>query len=131
MPRGSNACGYSNGFLPVSILLRACTSRLSGVQTAGEGIVHTRHPTFVIKSNSPRRTVGRLLLAKQLRSPRAIDRMTDYVRHGYARNMEMLADEMLAICADAEAWREKKESREAQAKYNEYLYGRRGESEDE
>ena len=71
------------------------------------------------------------LLAKQLRSPRAIDRMTDYVRHGYARNMEMLADEMLAICADAEAWREKKESREAQAKYNEYLYGRRGESEDE
>ena len=71
------------------------------------------------------------LLAKQLRSPKAIERMTDYVRHGYARNMEMLADEMLAICADMEAWREKKESREAQAKYNAYLYRCRYENEDE
>ena len=65
------------------------------------------------------------IMAKQLKSPRAIDRMTAYVRHGYARNMEMLADEMLAICADAENWREKKESQEAQAKYNAYLYERR------
>ena len=65
------------------------------------------------------------LLARQLKSPRAIDRMTDYVRHGYARNLEMLADEMLAISADADAWREKKESQEAQAKYNAYLYNRR------
>ena len=65
------------------------------------------------------------IMAKQLKSPRAIDRMTDYVRHGYARNMEMLADEMLAISADADAWREKKESQEAQAKYNAYLYNRR------
>ena len=65
------------------------------------------------------------IMAKQLKSPKAIDRMTAYVRHGYARNMEMLADEMLAICADAENWREKKESQEAQAKYNAYLYERR------
>jgi hypothetical protein len=64
-------------------------------------------------------------MAKQLKSPKAIDRMTAYVRHGYARNMEMLADEMLAICADTENWREKKESQEAQAKYNAYLYERR------
>ena len=73
------------------------------------------------------------IMAKQLRSPRAIDRMTAYVRHGYARNMEMMADEMLAICADAENWREKKESQEAQAKYNAYLYERRmrnGDSDD-
>ena len=54
------------------------------------------------------------IMAKHLRSPKAIDRMTAYVRGGYARNMEMLADEMLAISADAEAWREKKESQEAQ-----------------
>jgi hypothetical protein len=39
--------------------------------------------------------------------------------------MEMLVDEMLAICADTENWREKKESQEAQAKYNAYLYERR------
>ena len=64
------------------------------------------------------------LMAKHLKSPKAIDRMTDYVRHGYARSMEMLADEMLAISADAEAWREKKESQEDQAKYNAYLYDR-------
>ena len=65
------------------------------------------------------------LMARQLGSPKAIDRMTAYVRHGYARNMEMLVDEMLAICADTENWREKKESQEAQAKYNAYLYERR------
>ena len=65
------------------------------------------------------------IMARQLKSPKAIDRMTAYVRHGYAQNMEMLADEMLAICADTENWREKKESQEAQAKYNAYLYERR------
>ena len=64
------------------------------------------------------------LMAKQLKSPRAIDRMTEYVRHGYARSMEMLADEMLAISADADAWREKKESEDAQEKYNAYLNSR-------
>ena len=71
------------------------------------------------------------IMAKQLRSPKAMERMTAYVRGGYARSMEMLADEMLAISADAEAWREKKESQEAQAKYNAYLYQRRMESENE
>ena len=71
------------------------------------------------------------IMAKQLRTPKAIDRMTAYVRHGYARNMEMLADEMLAISADAEAWRDRKESQETQAKYNAYLYGRRLKGDDE
>ena len=64
------------------------------------------------------------LMAKQLKSPRAIDRMTEYVQHGYARSMEMLADEMLAIRADADTWREKKESEDAQEKYNAYLNSR-------
>ncbi len=71
------------------------------------------------------------MMAKHLGAPKAIDRMTDYVRHGYARNMEMLADEMLAIRADADAWREKKESREAQAGYNAYLYSRRMENDED
>lgn len=71
------------------------------------------------------------VMAKQLGSPKAMDRMISYLRHGYAKSVEMLADEMLAICDDAQAWREKKESQEAQAKYNAYLYYRRMEKEDE
>ena len=62
------------------------------------------------------------LMARQLKSPKAIDRMTSYVYQARPRNEEMLVDEMLAICADIEAWREKKESQEAQAKYNARLY---------
>ena len=65
------------------------------------------------------------LLAKQLGSPRAIDRMTSYIYQARPRSMEMLADEMLAICDEIAAWREKKESQEAQARYNAYLYYRR------
>ena len=62
------------------------------------------------------------LMARQLKSPKAIDRMTSYVYQARPRNEEMLVDEMLAICADIETWCEKKESKEAQAKYNARLY---------
>ncbi len=62
------------------------------------------------------------LLARQLKSPRAIDRMTSYVRQARPRSEEMLVDEMLAICAEIDAWREKKASREAQASYSAMLY---------
>ena len=61
------------------------------------------------------------LLAKQLGSPRAIDRMAGYLYRARPASMEMIADEMLAICADAEAWRGKKESLEAQERYNAWL----------
>ena len=71
------------------------------------------------------------LMAKQLKSPKAIDRMTSYIYQAHPRNEEMIVDEMLAICADIEAWREKKESQEAQAKYNTYLYYRKMYPEDE
>ena len=37
----------------------------------------------------------------------------------------MLVDGMLAICEEISTWREKKASREAQEKYNAYLFGRR------
>ena len=70
------------------------------------------------------------VMARQLKSPKAIGRMADYVRRGHARNMEMLADELLALSADAEAWREQRESRKAQAKYNAYLSARPLEEED-
>ncbi len=61
------------------------------------------------------------LLSGQLKSPRAMDRMTSYLRHVRPRSVEMVVDEMLAICADAEAWRQKKKSQEAQAEYSSWL----------
>ena len=61
------------------------------------------------------------LLAKQLKSPRAIERMTSYLYQAHPRSVETIVDEMLAICADVQAWREKKESQEAQAGYSAWL----------
>ena len=61
------------------------------------------------------------LLAQQLGSPKAIDRMTSYLYQARPASLEMIMDEMLAICAEIEAWREKKESQEAQAGYNAWL----------
>ena len=71
------------------------------------------------------------LLAKELGSPRAISRMTAYLRRTKPHSVEMIVDEMLAISAEAKAWREKKESEEAQASYNAYLYERRLNGEDD
>ena len=61
------------------------------------------------------------LLAKQLKSPKAIDRMTAYLEQARPGSVEMIVDEMLAICAEIDAWREKKESREAQSGYYTWL----------
>ena len=61
------------------------------------------------------------LMARQLGSPKAIDRMTSYIHQAHPRTEEMLVDEMLAICAEIETWRQKKESQEAQAHYNSWL----------
>ena len=58
------------------------------------------------------------LLAKQLRSPGAIDRMSAYLIQARPGNVETIVDEMLAICAEIDAWREKKESRQAQTGYS-------------
>ena len=71
------------------------------------------------------------LMARQLGSPRAIDRMTSYVYQARPRTEEMLVDEMLAICAEIETWREKKESQEAQARYNARLYYKKWEPDEE
>ena len=43
--------------------------------------------------------------------------MTSYVYKARPRT-----EEMLVICAEIETWREKKESQEAQARYNSWLY---------
>ena len=61
------------------------------------------------------------LLAQQLGSPKAIDRMTSYLYQARPGSFEMIADEMLAICAEIDAWREKKECREAEACYGAWL----------
>ena len=65
------------------------------------------------------------VMARQLGSPKAIDRMTSYVYRARPGTEEMLVDEMLAICGEIDAWREKKASQEAQEKYNARLFARR------
>ena len=62
------------------------------------------------------------LLARELGSPKAIDRMTSYVRQAKPHSEEMLVDEMLAIKAEIETWRERKEAMEAQASYSARLF---------
>ena len=71
------------------------------------------------------------LMARQLGSPKAIDRMTSYVYQARPRTEEMLVDEMLAICAEIETWRQKKESQEAQARYNSWLYYKKWDPDEE
>lgn len=71
------------------------------------------------------------LLAKELGSPRAMGRMAAYLRTARPRSVEMIVDEMLTISAEAQTWRERKESQEAQASYNAYLYQRRMRGEEE
>ena len=63
-------------------------------------------------------------IAKQLGSPKAMERMLGYLYHVKPRSAKLIVDEMLAICSDIERWREKKASEEANASYNEMLnYG--------
>ena len=64
------------------------------------------------------------LLAKELRSPKAIDRMTSWLYLARPRSLETIVDEMLAIRADIDAWTEKKESKAAQAGINDWLNSR-------
>ena len=62
------------------------------------------------------------LMATQLGSPRAIDRMCSYVYQARPASIEMMVDEMLSIRDEIAAWREKKESQAAQAAYNTILF---------
>lgn len=61
-------------------------------------------------------------IARHLGSPKAIERMTAYLRYVRPANEELVVDEMLAIRSEIDAWREKKASQEANARYNEMLY---------
>ncbi len=57
------------------------------------------------------------LLARQLRIPKAMDRLSGYIRQARPRSVEMLVDEVFAINAEIDAWRQRKEARDAQASY--------------
>ena len=61
-------------------------------------------------------------VAKNLGSAKAMDRMTAYLHYVKPKKEELVVDEMLAICSEIAAWREKKASEEANARYNEMLY---------
>ena len=61
-------------------------------------------------------------IARQLGSPKAMDRLLSYLYNVKPRSAELIVDEMLAICSEIEAWREKKASEDANASYNEMLY---------
>ncbi len=63
-------------------------------------------------------------IAKQLGSPKAMDRMLAYLYNVKPRTSELIVDEMLAICSDIDNWHNKKAAEEANARYNEILnYG--------
>lgn len=64
-------------------------------------------------------------IAKQLGGIRSMSRMTGYLYREKPRNAELIVDEMLSICSDAERWHDKKASEEANARYTEYLNERR------
>ncbi len=63
-------------------------------------------------------------IAKNLGSPKAIWRMNAYLDKAKPDRVEDVVDEMLAIRAEIENWRSRKESLEANAKYNEMLNDR-------
>ena len=63
-------------------------------------------------------------VAKHLGSPKAMERMIAYLENVKPRREDLLVDEMLSIRSEIDAWREKKASEEANARYNEILnYG--------
>ena len=62
--------------------------------------------------------------ARHLGSPKAMERMISYLKQAKPKTEELVIDEMLAIRSEIDAWREKKASLEANARYNEILnYG--------
>ena len=61
------------------------------------------------------------LCAKQIGSPKGIDRLTSYVESVRPGKLEMIVDEMLAIDSQIRGWKEKKESEVAQWRYTLWL----------
>lgn len=68
---------------------------------------------------------------KNLGSPKAMDRMATYLMNVKPGSVELVVDEMLAIRTQIEAWRARKDSLEANARYNEVLNYGLGNDDDE
>ena len=62
------------------------------------------------------------MMASQLGSPKAIDRMTSYLRQAKPRDFETVADEMRSIGEESAAWKRRKESEYANEHFNELRY---------
>ena len=60
-------------------------------------------------------------VAKNLGSPKAMERMISYLQNVKPRKAELIVDEMLAICVEIEEWRRRKEGFEANARINEIM----------
>ncbi len=60
-------------------------------------------------------------IARNLKSPKAMDRMTSYLKYVKPAKVELVVDEMLAICSEINAWKDKKASEEANEAYNDWL----------
>lgn len=58
-------------------------------------------------------------IVKNLGSPKAMYRMTVYLKTVKPRKAELVVDEMLAIMSEIKEWKDKKSSLEANAAYNE------------
>ncbi len=69
-------------------------------------------------------------IAKGLGGEKAMRRMTSYLNLAKPKSAEEIADEMLAISSDINAWRKKKEVEYYNSKYNELLRDGLGESEE-
>ncbi len=61
-------------------------------------------------------------IAKHLGSPKSMERMISYLDYVKPKSAELIVDEMLAIRSEIDAWKDKKASEEANARYNEMLY---------
>ena len=64
------------------------------------------------------------LLAKELKSPKAIDRLASWMYLARPGSLETIVDEMLAIRTGIEAWAERKESQAAQTGITDWLNSR-------
>lgn len=63
-------------------------------------------------------------IVKNLGSAKAMRRMTAYLWHVKPEKVELVVDEMLAIKSEIDAWKQKKTSQEAGARY--YMMRRNG-----
>jgi len=59
------------------------------------------------------------VVARELKVPKAMDRMRAYLREVKPKTEELVVDEMLAICSEIDAWRKKKEAEAANASITE------------